>query len=187
MNVVIEHSAKGTSWTKKNHKYLKKVGTRYHYKKDEGSGRENAPDYSKMNSEELRSALYRANNRGRNLNSRLQTYKDLLAGATTEEDKARYKRLIGETEAEIDALSKETVIIGEALNKRVEDEENFREFSESPVNYVSRRIVRLVNKSLGHSGTTLIACGNGAYLMHSGVPGMKWGVRRYKNSDGSRG
>lgn len=187
MNVVIEHSAKGTSWTKKNHKYLKKVGTRYYYKKDKGSGRENAPDYDKMNSEELRTELNRANNRGRDLSNRLQTYKDLLAGATTEEDKARYKRLIGETETEIDALSKETIAIGDALNKRVEKEENFREFSESPVNYMSRRVMRLVNKGLGHSGTTLIACGNGAYLMHCGVPEMKWGVRRHQDSDGSRG
>lgn len=35
MNEYIEHSAKGTHWTKKNHKYTRKVGNQYFYDKQD--------------------------------------------------------------------------------------------------------------------------------------------------------
>lgn len=180
MNVVIEHSAKGTSWSKKKHKYLKKVGTRYYYKKEKS----NAPDYEHMTQEELEEQYNLATGKISSEHSKLKTYRELMSQAATEEDRAYYQKLIDEGHQNIENATSEANKIAKHLNRKAEEKwkkerrrAEFDSFRNSPIDYTAERIMKKINSSLKHSDD----CAVKKRSMST------WVVRRYQNSDGSRG
>lgn len=180
MNVVIEHSAKGTSWSKKKHKYLKKVGTRYYYKKEKS----NAPDYEHMTQEELEEQYNLATGKISSEHSKLKTYRELMSQAATEEDRAYYQKLIDEGHQNIENATSEANKIAKHLNRKAEEKwkkerrrAEFDSFRNSPIDYTAERIMKKINSSLKHSGDCTVKKRSMS----------TWVVRRYQNSDGSRG
>lgn len=142
----LEHSYKGTEW--KDHKYIKKENGRYYYPNESGTS---DTHYSGMSLDRLQEEYTHIKTAQEEYYNKANEMDEI---AKTSDDPEYYSRIASEYRSKVEELGKESITVGNLINKKLESKQRTEEFLNSPLDYMGKKMYE--NRRKLHTGNPMV-------------------------------